>query len=44
VKLAYDEGAWVDVTKDRVLRKEIGCQNMAGFMWRRAVCRKKVRV
>jgi hypothetical protein len=39
VKLGYDEGAWVDVTQDRVLRKEIGYQNTAGFMWRRAICR-----
>jgi hypothetical protein len=41
VKLSYDEGAWVDVTEDWVLQKEVGCQNMAGFMWRRAMCRKK---
>jgi len=41
VQLGYEEGTWVDVTEDRVLRKENGCQNMAGFMWRRAVCRKK---
>ena len=43
VMLGYEEGAWVDVTQERV-RKETGYQNMAGFMWRRARCRKKLRI
>jgi hypothetical protein len=41
VKLVYDEGARVDVTQGGVLRKELRCQNMAGFMWRGAMCTKK---
>jgi hypothetical protein len=37
VKLGYED--WVDVIQGEVL-KEIGCRNMAGFMWRWARCRK----
>ena len=42
--MGYDEGACLDLTQDRVLRKETGCRNMAGFMWRGAMCREFDRV